>query len=428
MENGGSMFMGNQGQTGNSSINLAWDMRGLSPTTATVFDWGRNNNNTTNGLNLYATSTATTAAAAATRAETTASSCNALPEISTAHPLMFLPHHDNATLAHHLNQQHALYTGDGSHMHPDPHLVCLKLGKRHYFEDSTALTERHVAAGFSIGKKGKPYYNNNNLGGGGGGGGGIGPSSSTAVLGPPATVPRCQVEGCHVALVNAKDYHRRHKVCEMHSKAPKVVVLGLEQRFCQQCSRFHVVSEFDDSKRSCRRRLAGHNERRRKSSHHDSASRNSAQDNKLMTGRFPYLSSPTGRALSLLSSRADSWIFSSDLSSRSSAALRELIAENRAAILARQLILDRDWHLHHHAMEDLGDAQPGSSSVAVQQHPSLPEPHGWDRFPVTGAQVTLDLMQASSSAFEMLSVRGKTKEEEEECSELWNSLQGTHVV
>lgn len=42
-------------------------------------------------------------------------------------------------------------------------------------------------------------------------------------------------------------------------------------------NRFHVVSEFDDSKRSCRRRLAGHNERRRKSSHHDSASRNSAQ-------------------------------------------------------------------------------------------------------------------------------------------------------
>jgi hypothetical protein len=40
--------------------------------------------------------------------------------------------------------------------------------------------------------------------------------------------------------------------------------------------RFHVVSEFDDSKRSCRRRLAGHNERRRKSSH-DSVARNSSQ-------------------------------------------------------------------------------------------------------------------------------------------------------
>lgn len=40
--------------------------------------------------------------------------------------------------------------------------------------------------------------------------------------------------------------------------------------------RFHPVSEFDDSKRSCRRRLAGHNERRRKSAH-DSSNKNSAQ-------------------------------------------------------------------------------------------------------------------------------------------------------
>jgi hypothetical protein len=31
-------------------------------------------------------------------------------------------------------------------------------------------------------------------------------------------------------------------------------------------SRFHELSEFDDVKRSCRLRLAGHNERRRKSS------------------------------------------------------------------------------------------------------------------------------------------------------------------
>lgn len=28
--------------------------------------------------------------------------------------------------------------------------------------------------------------------------------------------------------------------------------------------RFHLLAEFDDGKRSCRRRLAGHNERRRK--------------------------------------------------------------------------------------------------------------------------------------------------------------------
>lgn len=39
--------------------------------------------------------------------------------------------------------------------------------------------------------------------------------------------------------------------------------------------RFHLVSEFEESKRSCKRRLAGHNERRRKSSH-DSMARNSS--------------------------------------------------------------------------------------------------------------------------------------------------------
>ncbi|KAL5214547.1 hypothetical protein ABZP36_003699 [Zizania latifolia] len=92
-----------------------------------------------------------------------------------------------------------------------------------------------------------------------------------------ATVPRCQVEGCDVALAGVKEYHRRHKICEMHSKAPWVVVHGAEQRFCQQCSRFHAISEFDDAKRSCRRRLAGHNERRRKSNAcSDAMSRGSA--------------------------------------------------------------------------------------------------------------------------------------------------------
>ncbi|KAA3475384.1 Squamosa promoter-binding-like protein 7 [Gossypium australe] len=206
--------------------------------------------------------------------------------------------------------------------------------------------------------------------------------------------------------------------------------------------RFHVVSEFDDSKRSCRRRLAGHNERRRKGSH-DSASRNSAQevnyelgnlgsvtvcpqtDAKLMTGRFPYhLSLPKGRALSLLSSRADSWISPSDLSSRSSAALQELIAENRAAVLAQQLVLDRGWQLNHRGMEDLGVF----SSTTAEQHSLLPEPpQGWEKFQETGAELTLNLMQASSSASGMF-VRGKSEDEEQKCSELWNSLQGTHAV
>ncbi|XP_004510032.1 squamosa promoter-binding-like protein 5 [Cicer arietinum] len=104
-----------------------------------------------------------------------------------------------------------------------------------------SVTEEEKKKGVGLGRRG----------GGSGGGGGVSP-------------PSCQAERCGADLTDAKRYHRRHKVCEFHSKAPVVVVAGLRQRFCQQCSRFHDLVEFDESKRSCRRRLAGHNERRRK--------------------------------------------------------------------------------------------------------------------------------------------------------------------
>ncbi|XP_075110490.1 squamosa promoter-binding-like protein 8 [Nicotiana tabacum] len=82
--------------------------------------------------------------------------------------------------------------------------------------------------------------------------------------GSVVNTPRCQAEGCNADLTHAKHYHRRHKVCEFHSKAATVIAAGLTQRFCQQCSRFHLLSEFDNGKRSCRKRLADHNRRRRK--------------------------------------------------------------------------------------------------------------------------------------------------------------------
>uniref|UniRef100_A0A0E0LL21 SBP-type domain-containing protein n=1 Tax=Oryza punctata TaxID=4537 RepID=A0A0E0LL21_ORYPU len=87
---------------------------------------------------------------------------------------------------------------------------------------------------------------------GGGGGGG----------------PRCQVERCGVDLSEAGRYNRRHKVCQTHSKEPVVLVAGLpptKKKICSDHDQFHELTEFDDAKRSCRRRLAGHNERRRKS-------------------------------------------------------------------------------------------------------------------------------------------------------------------
>ncbi|XP_065873474.1 teosinte glume architecture 1-like [Euphorbia lathyris] len=77
-------------------------------------------------------------------------------------------------------------------------------------------------------------------------------------------VPSCLVDGCTSDLSKCRDYHRRHKVCELHSKTSKVFIKGQEQRFCQQCSRFHSLAEFDEGKRSCRKRLDGHNRRRRK--------------------------------------------------------------------------------------------------------------------------------------------------------------------
>ncbi|XP_068648057.1 squamosa promoter-binding-like protein 14 isoform X2 [Aristolochia californica] len=142
----------------------------------------------------------------------------------------------------------------GSNSGSSDSLNGLKFGKKIYFEDvgsvDSSSTSAHppvepaAAAASAPSKRGRGLMQGNHT-------------------------PRCQVEGCWVDLTGAKGYYCRHKVCGVHSKSPKVVVAGLEQRFCQQCSRkflnrFHQLVEFDQGKRSCRRRLAGHNERRRK--------------------------------------------------------------------------------------------------------------------------------------------------------------------
>ncbi|KAG6468781.1 squamosa promoter-binding-like protein 16 [Zingiber officinale] len=90
------------------------------------------------------------------------------------------------------------------------------------------------------------------------------PSRRARACGNGGLGASCLVDGCKSDLSNSREYHRRHKVCEVHSKTPVVMVGGQEQRFCQQCSRFHQLVEFDEVKRSCRKRLDGHNRRRRK--------------------------------------------------------------------------------------------------------------------------------------------------------------------
>ncbi|XP_051122057.1 squamosa promoter-binding-like protein 3 isoform X2 [Andrographis paniculata] len=126
-------------------------------------------------------------------------------------------------------------------------LIGLKLGKRTYFEN-TANGGNGKTASFSV----MPTPSANLT------------KKTKSSAGQNLQIPRCLVEGCNVDLSTAKEYHRKHRVCDAHSKCPKVVVAGVERRFCQQCSRFHSLAEFDEKKRSCRRRLSDHNARRRK--------------------------------------------------------------------------------------------------------------------------------------------------------------------
>ncbi|XP_022775503.1 teosinte glume architecture 1-like [Durio zibethinus] len=66
------------------------------------------------------------------------------------------------------------------------------------------------------------------------------------------------VDDCKSDLGKDREYYRHHRVCEHHSKDPVVIVEGEEKRF-------PALGEFDEEKRSCRKRLEGHNRRRRKS-------------------------------------------------------------------------------------------------------------------------------------------------------------------
>ena len=96
-------------------------------------------------------------------------------------------------------------------------LIALELGKRTYFGDVSGANNVKNIARTSVPPESFAKKNK---------------SSSVGV-----ESPCCQVEGCNLDLSSAKDYHRKHRVCENHSKSPKVVINGLERRFCQQCSR-----------------------------------------------------------------------------------------------------------------------------------------------------------------------------------------------
>eukprot|EP00890_Picochlorum_soloecismus_P005839 jgi/Picsp_1/6256/NSC_03610-R1_squamosa promoter binding protein len=73
----------------------------------------------------------------------------------------------------------------------------------------------------------------------------------------------CQVPGCSQPIHSLREYYKRYKICAHHMELSCLKVDGQYIRFCQQCGRFQLLSEFDGEKRSCRSKLAKHNLRRR---------------------------------------------------------------------------------------------------------------------------------------------------------------------
>ncbi|KAI3469465.1 hypothetical protein Pfo_026128 [Paulownia fortunei] len=78
---------------------------------------------------------------------------------------------------------------------------------------------------------------------------------------------RCQVPGCETDITELKGYHKRHRVCLRCANASSVALDGESKRYCQQCGKFHLLSDFDEGKRSCRMKLEQHNRLRRKPNH-----------------------------------------------------------------------------------------------------------------------------------------------------------------
>ena len=76
----------------------------------------------------------------------------------------------------------------------------------------------------------------------------------------------CHVEGCETVMSEETAYFRRYKICRRHLKSNNLIVGDVQQRFCQQCGKFHEVEKFDGLKRNCRATLVRHNKRRKKTS------------------------------------------------------------------------------------------------------------------------------------------------------------------
>lgn len=82
--------------------------------------------------------------------------------------------------------------------------------------------------------------------------------AAAAKPGPPGSDQQraCRVPGCSEPLKSG--YGSKYRICALHYAAPRLVLDGVEHRFCQQCGQVHLLSAFDEERRSCRESLRRH--------------------------------------------------------------------------------------------------------------------------------------------------------------------------
>lgn len=73
----------------------------------------------------------------------------------------------------------------------------------------------------------------------------------------------CMATGCLTDLSSLAYYYQRNKVCSFHSKADFFLINSAPSRFCQRCGGAHEVSQFEGTRRSCKKALDRYNSKRR---------------------------------------------------------------------------------------------------------------------------------------------------------------------
>jgi hypothetical protein len=73
----------------------------------------------------------------------------------------------------------------------------------------------------------------------------------------------CMATGCLTDLSSLAYYYQRNKVCSFHSKADFFLINSVPSRFCQRCGIAHEVSQFEGTRRSCKKALDRYNSKRR---------------------------------------------------------------------------------------------------------------------------------------------------------------------